>query len=126
MKALKDAGIRIVTLTNGTAKNTQGLLTKAGLSGFVDKTITIEEVKHWKPRPEVYLHAAKACGVEVSEIALVAAHAWHTQGAGRAGLTTGWVSRTEKRFAPAMDPPDVKGRTLVEVVRGLISPSPRL
>src|SRR5438552_11048148 len=34
----------------------------------------------------VYLHAAKECGVEPSRVALVAAHAWDTHGAKRAGL----------------------------------------
>ncbi len=118
-KTLKDAGIRIVTLTNGSAQTTQKLLKKAGVGDMVERAISIDEVKHWKPRREVYLHAANVCGVQPQEVALVAAHAWDIQGANRAGLTTGWVSRAEKAFPQVMQPPDVKGDTLTAVVQQL-------
>ncbi len=118
-KMLKDAGIRIVTLTNGSAETTQKLLKNAGMGDMVERAISIDEVKHWKPRREVYLHAAKVCGVQPHEVALVAAHAWDVQGANRAGLATGWVSRAEKAFPQVMQSPDVKGDTLTAVVQQL-------
>ncbi len=118
-KTLKDAGIRIITLTNGSAETTQKLLKNAGVGDLVERAISIDEVKHWKPRREVYLHAAKVCGVQPQEVALVAAHAWDVQGASQAGLTTGWVSRAEKAFPQIMQAPDVKGDTLTAVVQQL-------
>jgi len=72
---LRDAKVRIVTLTNGSAENTKKLLERAGLAAHVEKTISIDEVKRWKPAAEVYLHAAKSVGVDPSQVALVAAHA---------------------------------------------------
>ncbi len=121
-KALKDAGVRIVTLTNGSAETTQKLLKGAGVGDMVERAISIDEVKHWKPRREVYLHAAGVCGVEPQQVALVAVHAWDVQGANRAGLIAGWVSRTEKAFPQVMQPPDVKGDTLTAVARQLLAP----
>jgi 2-haloacid dehalogenase len=50
----------------------------------------------------------------------VAAHAWDVLGAGRAGLTTGWVSRKERAFQSAMGEPGVRGETLTEVVDALL------
>jgi 2-haloacid dehalogenase len=118
---LRSAGIRIIALTNGGADTTQRLLAKAGLVDFVERTISIDEVRHWKPHREVYRHAARVVGVTATTLALVAAHAWDILGASRAGLTTGWVSREEKLFHPAMAEPTVHGDTLPEVVAGLLA-----
>lgn len=75
----------------------------------------------WKSHREVYLHAARVLGVTPTALALVAAHAWDVLGADRAGLTTGWVSREEAAFQPAMGEPTVRGRTLTEVVEALVA-----
>jgi 2-haloacid dehalogenase len=116
---LRAASIRVVALTNGHADNTRGLLQRAGLSDVVERVISIDEIRRWKPAREIYLHAAHVCGVAPGQLALVAAHAWDVHGASQAGLVTGWVSRLEKHYFPAMNPPDVTGSTLVEVVRQL-------
>jgi len=121
---LHKAGVRIITLTNGHADNTRQLLHRARLDGFVERVISIDEVRRWKPAREVYLHAAEAVKVAPDELALVAAHAWDVHGASRAGLVTGWVSRLEKRFLPVMNPPDVTGDTLGEVSRKLLALPP--
>lgn len=64
--------------------------------------------------------------VAADRVALVAAHAWDTHGAHRAGLTTGWVARLESDFPEIFDPPDVRGRDLVDVVGRLVAlPTPR-
>lgn len=125
-QALRDEGVRIFTLTNGSADATTKLLKAAGLDGFVERAISIDEVKRWKPAREVYLHAAKSTGVAPEELALVAAHAWDVQGAASAGLTTGWVARSAGRFPPAMHPPTVTGDALTAVVKGLLAFDPSL
>jgi 2-haloacid dehalogenase len=118
-RTLRDAGIRIIALTNGSAENTRKLLQRAHLEGLVERTISAEEVRHWKPRREVYLHAAKTMGVDPQHLALVAAHAWDVHGAGRAGLTTGFVARG-KPFPAIMVPPDFIGETLADVAAELV------
>lgn len=122
--ALHEAGVRIVALTNGQADNTRCLLERVHLDGQVERIISIEEVRRWKPAREVYLHAARVVGVAPDELGLVAVHAWDVHGASQAGLFTGWVSRLEKHFSPSMNPPDVIGDTLVEVSRRLLTLRP--
>lgn len=121
---LRNAGVRLVALTNGNADNTRRLLERAGLEAQIERVISIDGVCRWKPAGAVYLHAAKVAGVAPDELALVAAHAWDIQGASRAGLVTGWVSWLEKQFSPAMNPPDVTGATLIEVSLGLLTLAP--
>lgn len=118
---LRRAGVRVVALSNGAAETTQRLLRQAALDSFVERVISIDEARHWKPHREVYLHAARVVGVTPSALALVAAHAWDVLGANRAGLTTGWVSRQETVFQSAMGEPSVQGRTLTEVVEALLA-----
>ncbi len=118
---LRAADVRILTLTNGSKENTQKLLRQAQLESFVEQIIAVDEVQQWKPRREVYRHAARQADVEPAQMALVAAHAWDVQGARRAGLVTGWVQRQEKLFHPAMEKPDVSGNTLLEVCGQLLA-----
>ena len=115
---LADAGIRIVALSNGASKTTKGLLAAAGLDGLVERVLSVEEVKLSKPRPEVYLYAARAAGLAPAELALVAAHPWDIHGAGVADLLGAYVARG-RPFSPALRAPDVTGETLLDVARQL-------
>lgn len=122
-ESLHNQSMRIITLTNGSAQTTQQLIERAGVARLVEKTISIDEVKHWKPAREVYLHAAVSTGVAPSEMALVAAHGWDIQGGGHAGLVTGYVSRKGRPFPTTMNPPDVQADNLEDVVRRLLNMS---
>jgi 2-haloacid dehalogenase len=115
------AGVRIMTLTNGGAENTKRLLAAAGLQDFVERVVSIDEVRRWKPNREVYLNAARAAGAEPSRLGLIAAHAWDTHGAKLAGLSTAWVRRGDTEYHAAMAPPDARGDSLTEAVEGLLA-----
>lgn len=119
MRKLRDCDVRILTLTNGSAKVTEALLERAGLHHFVERTVTIDSVKHWKPRREVYLYCAETAGVDLQHLALVAAHPWDIQGARRAGLLTGYVTRDGRPYPAIMEEPHVVGATLLDVAEGL-------
>lgn len=116
-----DAGVRLVTLTNGSAQNTSRLLARAGVEDAIEQVLSVDDIKRWKPAPDVYLHAAASTGVRPDQVALVAAHAWDTHGAHEAGLTTGWVSRLEDDYPPIFATPDVIGSDLIDVVTQLLS-----
>jgi 2-haloacid dehalogenase len=117
---LRDARIRIMALTNGSAQTTKHLLAQAALEAFVERIVSIEEVRHWKPRAEVYLRAASVAGVPPARMCLAAAHAWDVLGASHAGLLTAWVSREERKFHSAMRAPDIVGETLTDVAAALV------
>lgn len=121
LERLKAAGLRIVALTNGGAENTQKLLDRAHLAAHVERVISIDEVRRWKPNREVYLHAARSLGVEPARVALIAAHAWDVHGAKQAGLCAAWVKRQDKIYHSAMQAPDVQGGSLTAVAEALIA-----
>lgn len=119
LQMLRDASIPVFALTNGAAANTEKLLDRADLKGFVAGVISVDEIRQFKPRREIYHHAAGIAGVLPSELALMAAHAWDIHGAKQAGLLAGFVARGQ-RYPSAMTPPDVLGTSLIEVARGLL------
>ncbi|MFE8070983.1 haloacid dehalogenase type II [Marinobacteraceae bacterium S3BR75-40.1] len=115
-------GVRAVLLTNGSRDNTEKLLEKAGLTDLADEVISIDSLEVWKPRAEVYQGAARKMGISPNQATLIAAHAWDTHGAMRAGFHAVWVRRQDAQFHPLMDPPADKVDGLeqaVEVALGL-------
>jgi 2-haloacid dehalogenase len=120
----REAGVRMVTLTNGSAQNTTALLRRAGIDGDIEQVLSVDDVQRWKPAAEIYRHAANSVQLPPERVTLIAAHAWDTHGAHQAGLTTGWVARLEDEFPAIYAPPDVTGQDLVEVVSGLLDLGP--
>lgn len=120
LRLLREAGLRLVTLTNGTAAGTAAMLEHNGLTELVEATLSVDSVLRWKPAPEPYLHAAAVTGVPPQRVALVAVHAWDCHGARRAGLRTGWVSRLEHERAPYFAAADLEAPTLVDWARALL------
>jgi 2-haloacid dehalogenase len=119
-RRLADAGVPVATLSNGGVASSRTLLDRAGLLPLVARVMGVDEIRRYKPGREVYLHAARSLGLAPERLALVAVHAWDVEGAKRAGFVTGWCARLERRFHPAMAPPDVYGADLVTVVEALL------
>lgn len=120
MRLAHDAGVRMVTLTNGSAQNTSKLLQRTGVADYIEQVLSVDDIRRWKPAPDIYQHAARSTQVPEEQVALVAAHAWDTHGAHEAGLTTGWVSRLEDEFPAVFAAPDVIADDLPTLVRGLL------
>ncbi|GHE09146.1 HAD-IA family hydrolase [Klenkia taihuensis] len=122
---LAGAGVRAVTLTHGGPGVAEAGLARGGVDHLVERSLSSQAIRAWKPAPEVYLWAAGVCDVVPADLALVAVHGWDVHGAQRAGLTGGWAARAERRHAPVLDEPHVSGADLVEVVRGLLALPPQ-
>ncbi|SDN81286.1 2-haloacid dehalogenase [Klenkia soli] len=120
LQLLADAGVRAITLTHGAPGVAEAGLDRGGVAHLVERSLSSEAIRAWKPAREVYLWAAGVCDVVPADLALVAVHGWDVHGAQRAGLTGGWSARAEHRYAAVLDPPHVSGADLVEVVRGLL------
>jgi len=116
---VKDAGISVVALTNGSRSSTRKLLDRSGLDAFVDRIVSVEEVQTFKPKRDVYLHTAAEAGALPEELMLVAAHGWDVHGAKSAGLMAGFVTRGQP-FPAFMRAPDIMGESLLAVCRQLV------
>ena len=124
LRRLAGAGVRAVTLTHGSPGVAEAGLARGGVSPLVERCLSSQDIRAWKPGREPYLWAAGVCDVAPEAMALVAVHAWDVHGAQRAGLTGGWAARAERVHADVFDPPSVQGAGLVEVVDALLALPP--
>lgn len=121
LERLQDAGVTVVTMTNGTVGITRDFLRRERLDGLVDATYDVEMAGRWKPSPEPYHHVLAEHDAEASRTAMIAIHPWDVQGAIRAGLLGGWVNRDGERYPPAFTPPDVQAATLDSLVDEMLA-----
>jgi 2-haloacid dehalogenase len=119
LRALAKAGVRLVTLSNGAARVAESLLKRAGLGDLVEQCLSVTDAGRWKPAPEAYAYAAQCCGVRHGDLALIAVHPWDIDGARRAGLRTGWISRDGRAYPPYLLAPEATGRELPELAAKL-------
>lgn len=116
LRALHDAGHRLITLSVGSASVAQALLDRAGVADTVELMLSCDDVGLWKPHTAAYRYAARRCGVDASELVMVAVHPWDLDGAARAGLTTVFVDRTGAPWPDVFRRPDHRVRTVGELV----------
>ncbi|WP_435747373.1 haloacid dehalogenase type II [Nocardioides sp. SYSU DS0663] len=119
LPALAATGVRIATLSNGSASVAEGLLERAGLREHVEACLSVEGAGVWKPDPRSYHWALDELGVAPEEAVLAAVHPWDTDGAVRAGLGAAWVDRAGTRYPPYCRPPSLTVRSFADLPRAL-------
>ncbi len=84
LKQLKDAGFRMMTLTNS-PPTTGGKtpLENAGLADFFERQFSIETARAYKPAQLLYYLVAQELEVPPSACCMIATHVWDTIGAQR-------------------------------------------
>ena len=116
LDVLHRQGLPLYALTSGGAETTATLLREHGLARYFQDVISIDDVRQWKPRGEVYRYAIDVAGLDdPSGLAMIAAHPWDVCGAKCAGLYTLWVRRRAVRHAVTMDPPDASAEGLLRL-----------
>lgn len=121
LRTLVEANVRIVTLSNGAARVAESLLERAGLRDLVERCLSVSDAGRWKPAPEAYAYAVGCCGVEPVDAVLVAVHPWDVDGAGRAGMRTGWLARDGGAYPSFLRAPELRARDLPGLAAALIA-----
>jgi 2-haloacid dehalogenase len=124
LQRLRDAGLRLAVLTNSTAPTAEAQLAFAGLRDHFEQVISADEIRCFKPAPEVYHLAAKRLGVEPADVRLVSAHDWDVTGALRAGCAAAFLARPGQVMNPFGPQSDLKGSEFIEVVEKILSVEP--
>lgn len=120
LRLLGDAGVRMVTLTNGSTSLSQRMFEAAGVAHLFERLLSVEDAPAWKPARGAYAYAAGECGTTLDAMLLVAVHPWDVDGAKRAGMQAAWLDRREAPYPGHFTEPDIIGRTLEEVATALI------
>ncbi|RZU33632.1 HAD-IA family hydrolase [Blastococcus saxobsidens] len=121
LRRLVEAGVRVVTLSHGSPGVAEAGLERGGIAPLVERSLSSEVIRAWKPNREAYLWAAGTCDVAPDRMALVAAHGWDVLGAQRAGLTGAWFPRSERTYPAVFDAPHVQAADLAGAVDALLA-----
>ena len=119
VRALRSAGIRLVTLSNGSTAVAEGILGRAGLLDEFEGLMSVADGPAWKPAAGAYARALEVCGVPGDEAMLVAVHPWDIDGAARAGLRTGWLRRGATGYPSYFLEPEVEATDLEALAAAL-------
>ncbi|MFL5826564.1 MAG: haloacid dehalogenase type II [Thermoleophilaceae bacterium] len=109
------AGRRLAVLSNGTTDGIEALVANAGLSGRFEHLLAADQVKRYKPAPELYGLAARAFDAPLEQVLLVSGNDWDVAGGRLAGMTTAWLARG-RELAPVLGvEPHIVVQTLPEL-----------
>ena len=93
LKALKHSGHKTGILSNGSPKMLDGAVDNAGLSAALDAVLSVDAIRIYKPRREVYALVTDTFGVAPAEVAFVSSNRWDVMGAASFGFRCVWVNR---------------------------------
>jgi len=93
LAALKARGLRLAILSNGTPSMLSAAVEAAGMAGYLDAVLSVDAVRQYKPRPEVYELVTNAFALERSNVGFVSSNRWDVMGAASFGFQTYWVNR---------------------------------
>jgi 2-haloacid dehalogenase len=109
-KALAGIKAKKAILSNGSPDMLDPLVKQSGLQ--FDAVLSVDELKVFKPSPEVYQLAVERLGVAKERIGFVSSNCWDALGAKSFGLRAFWINRLKA-------PVDRLGIQLDKIVSGL-------
>ncbi len=110
MEALKAKGHRLVAFSNGVEATTRILLERSGILRYLEGVVSVDDLKTFKPDPDVYKYLARRLDHPMSETWLVSGRPRDVIGAKSAGLKAAWIRRRpDAVFDPWGIEPDVVG-----------------
>ena len=93
LAALKRKGLRTAILSNGNPKMLEGAVAAAGIGAHLDAVLSVDSIRLYKPRPEVYRLVNGAFQVAPADVAFVSSNRWDVMGATAFGFRCVWVNR---------------------------------
>lgn len=121
LATLKEAGFRMVALTNSSQAAVDAQIENAGLGEMFEARLSVEAVRLFKPHRQVYNWAATRIGLKPEECMLVAAHGWDVAGALWAGWRAAFLSRPGAQQYPLAPQPEIAEPDLGGALKHLVA-----
>jgi 2-haloacid dehalogenase len=93
LQRLKDTGIPLGIISNGSHKSIAQVVNNSGLGWAFDELISVEDVQVYKPHQKVYELAERRMGHPRDQILFVSANGWDASAASLFGFPVCWVNR---------------------------------
>jgi 2-haloacid dehalogenase len=94
LQKLRATGLKTTVLSNGSPFMLDRAIHSAGLGNLIDKCLSIEEVRMYKPDPSAYQIASAYLSALPREVAFFSSNAWDAVGAHTFGFRSFWVNRS--------------------------------
>jgi 2-haloacid dehalogenase len=116
LQSIKQKNISTAILSNGSREMLATVVQSNGLKPYLDKVVTIEDVRLFKTAPQAYELLLKEFPVKKEEILFVSSNAWDALAAKWYGFDVFWVNRQGHPFEEIGENPDYQGSSLTEVL----------
>ncbi len=93
LRALKAKGHKTGILSNGSPAMLKGALDAAGLAGDLDAVLSVDALKMFKPRPEVYALVTDRFECTAADVTFVSSNRWDVMAGASVGFRTCWINR---------------------------------
>jgi 2-haloacid dehalogenase len=113
--ALKSRGLRLAILSNGSPRMLAAAAEASGLAGTLDAVLSVDAVRVYKPRPEVYALVTDRFRTAPAEVVFVSSNRWDVMGAASFGFRAVWVNRGRMPDEYSDRPPQHIVTTLAEL-----------
>jgi 2-haloacid dehalogenase len=105
LTALKAKGMRTAILSNGNPRMLEGAVVAGGIGADLDAVLSVDAIRIYKPRREVYALVTEAFKLAPADVAFVSSNRWDVMGATAFGFRCVWVNRANApeeypEFAP--------------------------
>jgi 2-haloacid dehalogenase len=105
LAALKAKGLRTAILSNGNPRMLEAAVAAANVGADLDAVLSVDAIRTYKPRREVYRLVTDAFSLQPVEVAFVSSNRWDVMGAAAFGFRCVWVNRADApeeypEFAP--------------------------
>ena len=98
LKKLKEKKYKLAILSNGTPSLLKELVSNNNLESIFDDVLSVEEVKIYKPHPNVYNIPIKKYQIEKNQFVYLSSNTWDVSAAGNFGFNAVWVNRNKNIF----------------------------
>ena len=105
LRVLKARGHATAILSNGTPKMVAAAAAAADVAGDLDAILSVDAVRVYKPRREVYALVTEHFKLAPGDVVFVSSNRWDIMGAAAFGFRTAWINRARmpEEYAPAPD-----------------------
>ena len=95
LRLLREKGHRTGILSNGSPAMLKGAVDAAGIGGDLDAVLSVDVLKMFKPRPEVYRLVTDHYACKPADVSFVSSNRWDVMGAVAFGFRALWVNRNK-------------------------------
>ncbi len=107
--------VRMGVLSNANHDMLQSALSRNDLGDLFEHILSAEDIRLFKPRPEIYQMAVDKFALEAHEILFVSSNTWDVSGAKSFGLTVAWLNRNNGIMEQIDFEPDFMVESMEEI-----------